>query len=372
MQGLGSEEIAAEIKERICSGEIKAGEKLPTTRRLCEIYGVSPNTLSRAIRRLKECGYLNARVGAGVYAANPGGATPRKKTADVLRTIAFVLRISTGRDNQASEYLSHIYDNAVLGIQDESSALGMTTGAVICPDHIMDNEEELADFIGGHSSGSDGVFFVGIIGHNSERLEQLARLPAVFVVARHAGSDTHNVFCIDEYRCACAMMRHLSGRGYKRIGCLAGAKTGLGAADLGYGMREQAWLDVQQEQKIKPDKALLFPADESEQSVIQAAEKIVSLPANKRPDAVFCFNDFRAWILLEAARKAGLCVPEDIAIAGFDGSSRALSAGITTVELPFYASGRNAAVTMNLILKKRVAPPVISSYACGIRQGKTT
>jgi LacI family transcriptional regulator len=42
-----------------------------------------------------------------------------------------------------------------------------------------------------------------------------------------------------------------------------------------------------------------------------------------RPTAVVCFNDYRAGLLLEECRKQGIRVPEDLAIAGFDGAPEA-------------------------------------------------
>ena len=39
---------------------------------------------------------------------------------------------------------------------------------------------------------------------------------------------------------------------------------------------------------------------------------------NQRPSAVFCYNDMTAIGLVHAARRAGLSVPQDLAVVGFD------------------------------------------------------
>ena len=47
-----------------------------------------------------------------------------------------------------------------------------------------------------------------------------------------------------------------------------------------------------------------------------AMEALLALP--ERPDAVFCFNDLMAVGALRACSEAGVAVPEDVAVAGFD------------------------------------------------------
>ncbi|VTN14781.1 Catabolite control protein [Raoultella terrigena] len=75
------------------------------------------------------------------------------------------------------------------------------------------------------------------------------------------------------------------------------------------------------------------------------------LAAKERPDAVFAVADSLAAGALRAIAQAGLRVPEDIAVIGFDGTELAemVSPQLTTVEQPSRDIGRTA---VTLLLKK--------------------
>lgn len=368
---LNSEEIILDIKERISRGELQVGEKLPTTRELCRIYQVAPNTLSRCIRKLKENGFISSKVGAGIYVTDPEGATTARLQRDHFKTTSFVFRIQSTGDASSDHYLSHVYDQAILGIQDQSIDMGVSNGAVICPESVMKNKAALQEFVVRHSATADGVYFVGVVETISDLLEKAVRKPSIFVLSGHHAPHRHNVFTVDRYRSACTIMRYLFDKGHRRIACLGGALLGKDTYDKGYGDREKAWADTTSEHGQRVSPSLLFPCAEHTDDIIKAAEMIIRLPATKRPDAVFCFNDMRAMILLRVAERAGLRVPEDMAIAGFDGSRDALKAGITTIELPFYVNGRNAATSMRLLLKGDIIPPVFATFSGGVMVGKT-
>ena len=62
-----------------------------------------------------------------------------------------------------------------------------------------------------------------------------------------------------------------------------------------------------------------------------------------RPTAVFGANDVLALGAMEAARDAGLPIPDDIAIAGFDDIPAAKLLGLTTVRQPEFDLGALAA-----------------------------
>ena len=71
----------------------------------------------------------------------------------------------------------------------------------------------------------------------------------------------------------------------------------------------------------------------------ESGNQIASMPAAKRPDAVFAVSDIMAFGVLDAFRLAGTRVPDDIALAGFDGLpefGRPIY-DLTTVEQPLAA-----------------------------------
>ena len=74
-------------------------------------------------------------------------------------------------------------------------------------------------------------------------------------------------------------------------------------------------------------------------------DTIAALPAAERPTAVFAANDLLALGLLQAFSRAGLRVPDDIALIGYDDIAYASSAAVplSSVRQPAYEMGRRAA-----------------------------
>jgi DNA-binding LacI/PurR family transcriptional regulator len=81
------------------------------------------------------------------------------------------------------------------------------------------------------------------------------------------------------------------------------------------------------------------------------------LGADDRPDAIMCMGDELALGVLSAAHAQGLLVPDDLAITGWDGSSAAVAAGLTTVEQSLYDQGRSLTLAV-LGLADGVPEPV--------------
>jgi LacI family transcriptional regulator len=76
-----------------------------------------------------------------------------------------------------------------------------------------------------------------------------------------------------------------------------------------------------------------------------AGDRIADLPENQRPTAVFCANDLLALGLLQALTHAGVRVPRDMAIVGYDDIDFAAAAAVplTSVRQPRHLLGRTAA-----------------------------
>ena len=79
------EDVANQIAERIQSGVIRSGERLPAERELCESFGVSRPTLREALRGLEALGIVETRAGAhgGTFAVVPSV----NHIADALSTL---------------------------------------------------------------------------------------------------------------------------------------------------------------------------------------------------------------------------------------------------------------------------------------------
>nr|WP_284199479.1 substrate-binding domain-containing protein [Alicyclobacillus sacchari] len=77
------------------------------------------------------------------------------------------------------------------------------------------------------------------------------------------------------------------------------------------------------------------------------------LDADKKPSAIFCFNDYMAIGALRAASEVGLNVPHDISILGFDDTdvAEASSPALTTIQQPVFEQGQRAASMLMTMIK---------------------
>lgn len=64
------EVVVDQIKERIASGQLKAGDMLPTEKTLCEAMGVSRASMREATRILEYLGFIESRAGEGTRVAH--------------------------------------------------------------------------------------------------------------------------------------------------------------------------------------------------------------------------------------------------------------------------------------------------------------
>ncbi|GAA1782824.1 GntR family transcriptional regulator [Agromyces lapidis] len=69
-------DIAHRFRGMIASGQLGAGERLPTVRQAAADLGVAPGTAARAYKMLEQEGLVVARTGAGTRVAEGAGALP--------------------------------------------------------------------------------------------------------------------------------------------------------------------------------------------------------------------------------------------------------------------------------------------------------
>ena len=87
------EEVVLQIEEAIASGDLRAGDRLPSERELAVIFEVSRNSVREALRILEAFGVIAARQGRGPDAGSVVTAVERNGLSGMLRLYATVLRI---------------------------------------------------------------------------------------------------------------------------------------------------------------------------------------------------------------------------------------------------------------------------------------
>jgi LacI family transcriptional regulator len=177
----------------------------------------------------------------------------------------------------------------------------------------------------------------------SSRLDQarlksvLSRQPAVVLVNRRLEAGVDHVLLDDEAGGRLAT-RHLLSRGHIQIGFLAGP-----AASYSARRREAGYRETLASAGVDFDPGWIQPCAPTVEGGQQGAARL--LQARPELTALFCYNDLVAVGALQAAARLGRCVPQDLAVVGFDDILLAalVTPALTTCRVPLYELGSQAA-----------------------------
>ena len=168
-------------------------------------------------------------------------------------------------------------------------------------------------------------------------------LPAVLINTA-ADLPGYARFMVDNFGGALAMTRHLVAAGRKRIAFIGGPQGNHEAQERLRGYRAGLKTGMQES---------VFEGDFSQETGFAIGRRIAQ--SKPRPDAVFAANDLTAIGCLAALGEAGLRVPEDLALAGFDDIpiARYVAPALTTIRVHIAALG---AAALEMLAKGLEAP----------------
>jgi LacI family transcriptional regulator len=168
----------------------------------------------------------------------------------------------------------------------------------------------------------------------------------IVAIEREYDIEGVSMLLVDSELGAYSLTQHLLGQGHRRIAIITGPTSGGGSATYGRAQRHVGYERALRDAGIEPDPRLAIEGNFRYAGGQQAMRRL--LGNGTMPDAVFAANDMMALGAMSVIRDAGLRVPDDIAIAGFDDiPSAALTApGLTTMAMPMGELGRAAAVVL--------------------------
>ena len=158
------------------------------------------------------------------------------------------------------------------------------------------------------------------------------RFPFV-LVNRCAGGIDDLAVTVDNVGLAAAVIDHLASLGHRSVAHVAGPRTTTTGAE-----RAEGALAAGRRHGLRI--AIVDAEAWSELAGHRAARQLLRDGA---PTAVFGANDLIALGVLRAAREAGLRVPDDLALVGFNDIAEASLLDLTTVRVPHEAMGARAA-----------------------------
>jgi LacI family transcriptional regulator len=192
------------------------------------------------------------------------------------------------------------------------------------------------------------------------------QIPVILVDRRLRNAQVDSV-TVNNYRAAREATRHLIEQGCQRVGMIAGlSRTTTGSRRLaGY---KAAFGDCGR----AVDPSLIMHADFMAGGGYQATKAL--LDRSERPDGLFISNNMMTVGALEALTEAGVDIPGEIALVGFDETvwATALRPPLTVVAQPVYAIGESAArLLLERIAGARSTPRNIGLHASLIVRGSS-
>jgi DNA-binding LacI/PurR family transcriptional regulator len=168
---------------------------------------------------------------------------------------------------------------------------------------------------------------------------------------------------VDNKAGAYQAVTHLIGLGHRRIGFISNAPMSYSGAQARFAGYKQAL----REHGLPVREELVRTAAFLPETGQKAVRELLALP--ERPTAVFAASDVVAIGVMSAIQSAGLAIPTDIAVVGFDDIFLAAHTQppLTTVRVPAYGLGWTAAEVLISLIEGDEASPVMLETELVIR-----
>lgn len=312
----------------------------PSVYEVAQLAGVSTATVSRVLsgheRVLRDTRdrVLTAVAELGYV---PSGAA-KDLAARRTGVIGLCFPDLTGDQDAEPGDAGYWYDEVIRGMERAARRSGYAV--LIAASHHCED----GGLVLGMAGRCDGLVVLARTASQAAIEHVAARIPVVLLATRGRAGDTGAIDCLTvaNETGAFAVTSHLADvHGYTDLAFIAGPEDSPDSASRLAGFRRAT--------AGRPD----LPVCRGDFTTAGGRRAAAQLAAGGRvPRALVCANDQTAIGAMAALQHAGLAVPADVAVTGFDGIElgRHLHPGLTTVVQPMTALG-DTAVTM---LKDRI------------------
>lgn len=310
----GSQRILSPPAPRIADVAAASGVSTATvSRALADPASVRTETRERVLAAVHRLGYT------------PNAAARNLRARRSMMAMVFVPRLS-----------NPFFSEVIRGIDTELAAngYGLIVGDL---DNTTEKERHLADVVfAGHI---DGILVMWErLPERDGRLVTEAGLPAVGVVAMPEGGPVRARVVIDDASGLAEAVEHLLGLGHRHIAYLGGPDGNFNESG-----RRAGFARALRAAGLDPADMPAWNGDFRFASGEEAARAFLALP--RRPTAIACASDEMAIGFVRAVREAGLDVPGEVSVTGFDGLEFGAYCWppLTTVEQPRFEMGKAGA-----------------------------
>jgi DNA-binding LacI/PurR family transcriptional regulator len=306
--------LALQIRERITSGELQPGHRLPTFVEMRDRFGATATTVMRMYEMLEREGLITRTHGSGVYVAPP-------QSAEKTGTVGFVVSTSI----QHHPYYVHLLE----GVRREAELADMEV--LLLGEKASIRWEKI-----------DGVIYPVSANDYLHTLNIPPGLARVALIHAHPYLDS---VVADDYVGMTQGMEHLRQLGHRRIAFLTLEMQPHSASH----QRTPAYQDALRSWGIEPQAAWMrCLGDPGQRGRIWEQTGYDDMKQWLGEDwstlgctAILAHNDETAVGMIAALQEAGLRVPQDVSVIGFDGTeiARYHRPRLTTVRVPLAEIG---------------------------------
>ncbi len=288
-------------------------------------------SITSVSRLINNSGPINEETRTRINAAiaELGFEPRRSQSKGVEQTIAVI----TG------DLLNAYFPEVIRGIQEEADSYGMLTILFTLTD-APQRQQQILQKLG--KQVADAVVLMGSpIFAGLAEVQSRRRIP-LLVINRRAQGPALGSISVDFENAGYRVAQHLMMLGHTRIGFVSNSDLNLDITEARRRGVEMALTDAGY--CLRPEWSLVCPPGQEMDGGYHVINALLSQPKAELPTAFVCFNDAIAVGVEHALRTAGLRIPEDLSVVGFDDIAIAAHASppLTTISQPKYRIGMMA------------------------------
>ncbi|WP_130618888.1 LacI family DNA-binding transcriptional regulator [Dyella amyloliquefaciens] len=318
---------------------------------VAKVAGVSPKTVSRVLnneRNVRED--TRQRILEAVRSLD---YRPHPSARSLAANRSFLVALLY--DNPSPSYMMEVQDGVLEACDAQRYSMMLQPLDATSPRFVEQVEKLISE------RRLDGLILTPPISDHVDLLARLREWGTPFACVAPRDHSCAGVV-LDERRAACEMVVHLASLGHRRIGHITGHPD-HGAS----GWRLDGYRDGLERCSLRYDHRLVVQGHFSFDSGVVAARTMLALASP--PTAIFAANDDMAAGVIWAANEAGLLVPRDLSVCGFDDTpmSRQIWPSLTTIHQPCRDMGRIAANQLLRAIREGEGAMVYAKFALCLR-----
>ncbi len=315
--------------------------------------GVSVQTVSRV---LNGKGEVSSRTRERVRATI---AQLGYRPNSVARSL--VTRRTTTLGLVVPDIANPFFPEVARGVEDVAHAAGYHVFLCNTNEQVEREEQALISLI---EKRVDGIILCSARLPEEQLAPLLPEFPAAVLINRRLSHLSIDTVLVEDEAAVSHLVYLLRQRGYRRFAFLAGPPASYSAQ-----ARRRGFLRALTEAGEEAQLVDLLDCAPSIQGGLEATQSL--LRRSDPPEAIVCYNDLIALGALAACQAAGLSVPSDIAVTGFDDIpiARLVSPPLTTIRVPKRTLGELATQMLLEQLSGRQEPRQITLHPELVRRG---